>query len=176
MGEMINWLASGGLWAKIYIGYACLVGFLVVTFLWQHVVSNPKKKLNFITNANKDGRIAVGKLTCLTLHGNGKPEHYQAEYMYVVEGKRYFVTYQMAYSVPMDNRKDMMNADMLLLKLKGAMILFYAKNKPSKVMSKLEVFASEDGIHQIRTPKSNAWRDTTREWVSPVDLVSYGVR
>lgn len=161
------------MWEKIYIIYAFIVLFTAAMFIWQYLSGNPKKKLDFITKAQQEGCMAIGKMTCLTLHGVGEPQHFKAEYMYVVDGKRYFVTYQMAFHVPMDDRLDCMNADMLLLKLKPVLILFYDKKKPKKVMSKIEVFTSEDGIHQIATPKRNTWRDTNKDWTTPIDLVTY---
>ena len=171
--------AIGEFWAqnniggKLYLIYAGITMFAVLMFLIQYIVSNPKKKLKFIENASKNGCMAVGKMTCLTTHGVGEPKYFHAEYMYVVNEKRYFVTYKMAVHVPMDDRMDCMNADMLLLKLRPVMILFYDKNRPKKVLSKLEVFTSEEGICQIATPKKNVWRNTECDWTKPIDLVSY---
>ena len=71
----------------------------------------------------------MGKLTCLLLHGSGKPQYFEAEYMYFVDNKQYFVTYKMAYEVPKDQQTDKMNADMVLLGLKDALILFYATRR-----------------------------------------------
>jgi hypothetical protein len=177
MNEMFialtNWWANSSFWDKIQVGYLLLMVFVVTMFVWERATKNPKKCLRFITKASKDDCVAIGKLTCLTIHGYQKPEYYQAEYMYVVNDKRYFVTYQMAYIVPIDSRLDEMNADMVLLYLKGAMPLFYDKNKPSKVISKIEVFTSDDGIKQVYTPKKNAWRDINRDWTSPINLVQY---
>lgn len=174
---MFDWIGTFweacSFWDKLYIVYALVVLLAIGGFIMSYVDDNPKKKLDFITEAYKDGRMAVAKMTCLTVHGNGKPQHYQAEYMYVVDGKRHFVTYKMGYSLPVDSRKEEMNADMLLMKLKTALILFYDKDNPNKAMSKLEVFASEDGIKQIDTPKKNMWRNTEKDWVEPIDLVHY---
>jgi hypothetical protein len=91
--------------------------------------------------------------------------------MYIVDGKRYFVTYKMAFDVHRDSRTSCMNADMLLLNLKPALILFYDKKKPKKAVSKLEVFTSENGIRQVRTDKHNMYRDTEKIWYEPIDLV-----
>lgn len=155
---------------KIYIGYLIFVLFLAACYLFEFCLSTPKRKLDFITKAQKNGCIAVGKMTCLTIHGSRGPEYYEAEYMYVVDDKRYFVTYKMAYNIPADDRKEEMNADMLLLKLKPVLILFYDKDKPKKVMSKLEVFTSSDGLDKTHTPKHNVWRDVEKEWTEPIHL------
>lgn len=160
-------------WDKIYVIYAAITLLTIIGFVVAHIGNHPKKKLNFITEAYKDGRMVVGKLTCLTVHGVNKPQYYQAEYMYVIDGKRYFVTYKMWYSIPIDSRMSAMNADMLLLKLKPALILFYDKKRHDKVMSKLEVFTSEEGIHQVYTSKKNIWRNTEIDWTEPIDLVQY---
>ena len=170
---LTTWWVENAVWNKIQIGYLILVGFTIAMFVLQQIDKNPKKYLRFIANATKNECVAIGKLTCLTLHGYNKPEYYQAEYMYVVDNKRYFVTYQMLYTIPIDDRRDEMNADMLLLNLNGAVPIFYNKNKPSRAVSKIEVFTSVEGIKQIRTSKNNIWRDTEKEWTRPVDLVQY---
>ena len=81
----------------------------------------------------------------------------------------------MWYSIPVDERRDEMNADSALLQLKGAMPLFYDKKNPQNVVSKIEVFTSEEGIAQIHTPKKNALRDTEKEWYEPINLVRFSV-
>jgi hypothetical protein len=170
---IIDYWRQFSFWDKVYVVYAVILCITILCFLWHNYRARPKKKLKFIENAYNESCMTVGKMTCFTIHGNGKPQYYQAEYMYVVDGQRYFVTYKMLYSLPIDDRREVMNADMLLLKLKPALILFYNKNDPRKVMSKLEVFTSEDAIHQTFTPKKNMWRNTERDWDTPIDLVSY---
>ena len=163
-------LWSGGFLGKAYVIFAAIVLVMVVSTVVANVITNPRKKMDFIVKAQKDNSVTVGKMTCLTIHGFKGPENYHAEYMYVVDGKRYFVTYEMAYEVPKDERMDEMSADMVLLNLKNALHLFYDKDNPKKVMSKLDVFTSYDGIHQIRTPKKNAYRDTEMIWTEAIDL------
>jgi hypothetical protein len=158
---------------KLYLFYAVIVLFIMTISVWQYVCHRPKRKLDFIAKAQKENCTAVGKMTCLTLHGIGYPQYYKAEYMYVVDDKRYFVTYQMSTTLNVDNRTSCMNADMLLLKLKPAILFFYDKNKPKKALSKLEVFTSEDRIRQVGTLKKNIYRNTEKDWDGPIDLVSY---
>ena len=160
-------------WEKVYVIYGIIVVILAIKMIIYNYENSPRKILSFIENAYNDGRMVVGKMTCLTLHGYTKPTSYEAEYMYVLDNKRYFVTYEMAYSVDIDDRKDKANADMLLLNLKPAMILFYDKKNPGKVRSKFEIFTSSDGIHQIKTKKKNIWRDIEKDWTAPIDLVKY---
>jgi hypothetical protein len=159
--------------SKIYIGYASLVCIIAISYIIGNLRSNPRKKIDFIVNATQNGCLTVGKMTCLTLNGSDGPSNYHAEYMYVVDGKRYFVTYEMCHNIPIDARKEEMNADMLLLKLKPALIFFYDKKNPKKALSKLEVFTSHEGIHQIPTPKKNVWRDIDKDWDQAIDLVHY---
>ena len=161
------------MWDTIYNVYAIVTILIMFCCVKSFLKSNTKQRLNFVTNAQKNNCVTVGKLTCLTLHGYKNPEHYEAEYMYVVDNKRYFVTYQMCAKLPTVDSKDATNADMMLLKLKPAMILFYDQKNPARVMSKLEVFTSREGIHQIKTPKENVWRDVHRDWTDAIDLVHY---
>jgi hypothetical protein len=161
------------MWNFLYKAYAVIVLFTAAMFIWQYIQDRPMKKLKFITKAYNEGCFTVAKMTCLTLHGYNEPQHFKAEYMYVVDGKRYFITYEMAYHLPIDGRVGEMNADMLLLKLKPCLMMFYDKKKPKKAMSKIEVFTSDDGIHQINTPKRNQWRNIEKDWTDPIDLVSY---
>jgi len=170
MFNIVEFWTENNIGEKVYFGYALIVLLIVLCYVFSYLKSNPKKKLKFIEEAQKDNRMAVAKMTCLTLHGDHGPDHYQAEYMYVVDGKRYFITYKMAFQLPMDDRKDRMNADMVLLNLKPALILFYDKKNPAKAISKIEVFTSSLGIYKIPTPKNNIWRDTEKEWTQAIDL------
>lgn len=168
-----NFLMESAIGNTIYKGYAIIVVFTIAMFIWQYLDKNPKKSLDFITKAYDEGCMAVGALSCLTMHGKGRPEYYLAEYMYLVDGKRYFVTYKMNHTLCIDDRMEEMNADMLLFKIKPVLLFFYDKKKPSKVMSKLEVFTSEEGMNQAYTPKRNSWRNVHGEWTAPIDLVKY---
>jgi hypothetical protein len=173
MKLLTDYWANCSFWDKIYIIYAIVICLTICIFIIQNILRRPRTLLKRIEKATKEGCMTVGKMTCFTLHGNGKEEYYQAEYMYIVEDKKYFVTYQMACNVPIDNSKDFLNADMMLLNIKSAIILFYDKQNPKKVISKIEVFTSEDGIHQIPTSKRNVWRDIDKDWSTPINLVSY---
>ena len=168
---LVNFFNTLSFWDKVYFIFTAIVIIIIGCYLYGYVTSNPLKRIKMIEEANKDGRVAVGKLTCLTLHGNKEPEYYQAEYMYVVDGKKYFVTYQMSFKINVDDSKDVMNADMLLLQLKPAMLLFYKKDKPKNVICKSEVFTSWDCLHQVFTPKKNAYRDVEKDWTEPISLV-----
>ena len=91
----------------------------------------------------------------------------------MVDGVQYFVTYNMLASIPIDERKEALNADMLLLTLPQFMILYYDKENPKKVYSKLEIFTSRDAIRKQKTPKTNVYRDVNRDWSEPIDMVQY---
>lgn len=171
--KIINLWTDGGLLGKGFCIYAVVMLLATVCFVYQNLKDNPKKRLDFITKANKEGNMAVGKLTCLTVHGRGMPEQYHVEYMYVVDGKQYFVTYEMAYKLDVDDEQESVNPNMLLNTISKAMILFFDKKNPKKVLSKFEVFTSYDAIHQIDTPKENVWRDIDKNWTEPMYLVKY---
>lgn len=156
---------------KIYLIFAALVITTVIVFLVKRILNSPKRKLNFVVNAQRNGCVEVGKLSCLTAHGYGSVDYYQAEYMYVVEGVKYFVTYEMAASLTIDNHKDEMNADMLLLKIKPFLLMYYDKANPKKVYSKMEIFTSQYAIKKVKTPKVNSYRDVNKEWNEPINLV-----
>ena len=162
----------GGFFGKAYVIFAAIVAIMVISTIVANRISNPRKKMDFIKKAKQDGTVSVGKLTCWTLHGYNGPTTHELEYMYMVDGKPLYVTYEKSVEIPKDERKDEMGADMLLMDIKLAMPLFYDKNNPKKVMSKLDVFTSYDGIHQIKTSKKNAYRDVEKIWLEPIDLSS----
>lgn len=158
---------------KLYIVFAAFMILTIVVFVYKWIKETPKKKLDFIVDAQKNDRVAIGKLSCLTLYGVGEPAYYEGEYMYVVDGVTYFVTYKMTAVLPIDEHKDALNADMLLLNLKQFMLLYYDKDNPGKVYSKMEIFTSHDAICKIKTPKRNVHRDVNKDWTEPLDLVQY---
>lgn len=160
------------IWNKLYLVYAVFVLFCAFMFILKNFKHNPKKDIDFVVEATKNNCISVGKLTCLTVHGYGRPSTYRLEYMYYVNDKQYFVTYEMNYTLPIDGREDAMNADMLLMQIPHMLMLFYDAKKPKKVLSKYEVFTSEIGIRQIKTSKRNVWRDINRDWNEPINLVT----
>lgn len=160
------------MWDKLYWIYAILLLICAIVFIWKNFKHNPVKDINFIVEANKNNCITLGKLSCFTLHGYGHPSEYHLEYMYYVNDKRYFVTYEMNYMMPIDSRTDAMNADMLLMRIPPVLILFHDKKNPKKVISKYEVFTSRLGLRQIKTSKKNVWRDINRDWIEPINLVN----
>lgn len=174
MKEIFMYWVEGSFWNKAFLIFAVLMLFLAAIFFVQHKKENPRKKLAFLVDAQKNNCMSVGKLCCLTSHGdNGVPETLRAEYIYVVDDKSYYVTYEMAYEIQVDDNQENTNGDMLVMNIKPAMILFYDKDDPSKVMSKFEVFTSYEAMHQVETLKENVWRDVDKDWTEPVRLVKY---
>jgi hypothetical protein len=173
--EMINaiveWWNTNAIGEKVYTAYAIIIGIFVISGIVRNIWDNPKHRIRFIEKAQNKNCSAVAKMTCLTLHGVNEPSHYVAEYMYFVNDKRYFVTYQIGCGLLVDDRVECMNADMLLHKIKNAIVVFYDEKNPKKTMTKQEVFTSYDCIHKIKTPKKNVWRDTEKVWDSAIDLV-----
>lgn len=173
---MLNWISqtwNNSFWDKLYLIFAFIVLISAIRYIVHRLKISPKKKIRFIEKANAEGCTAIAKLSCLTKHGIGKTDYYSAEYMYVVDDKSYYVTYNMSAILPIDDHKDEMNADMLLTKIKQVMIVYYNKNNPAKVFSKIEVFTSTDAINKVKTPKNNVYRDVDKEWTEAFDLVQY---
>lgn len=171
MFDFISNTWDSSFWGKVYVVFGLITIAFCVTFVIVNIVNNPRKKLAFVEKAIKDGTSVISKLTCLTVHGTNKPEYYEAEYMYFVDGQRYFVTYKLGCETPNDFSPAYMNADMLLNSIKCALLLFYDKNNPKKVMSKVEIFSSSDAICQIHTAKKNIHRNIEKDWDIPIDLI-----
>jgi hypothetical protein len=147
---------------------------MMIKFLASYFRNSAKKRLNFIIEAQKSGNFVPAKLTCLTREGYYREPHYNAEYMYVVDDKRYFVTYQMHVNTILDSAKDEFDADMLATQIKKYMILFYDAKNPQKVMCKAEAFVSEYVMHQIYSNQNhNIYRDVNKDWTEAIDLVSF---
>lgn len=165
--------SQGGFWGKAYIIFSVIVIVMLAIYVWEFFRNSTKKRLDFIAKAQKAGNFAACKLTCLTKEGECNAPHYKAEYMYVVEGKRYFVTYQMEVNQIMDTAKDDFDADMMVTQIKKFMILFYDPKKPQKVICKAEPFISKNAMYQVPTPKHNVYRDVDKDWTEAINLVNY---
>lgn len=169
---LIEFWNNGTLWDKVVLIYSAIVAFLMVYYICKYLSSNAKKKLNFIVKAQEEDCTIPCKLTCLTKEGSGTDIFYKAEYLYFVDGKRYFVTYRMEPIIKVDTSKDEFNADMMVENIKTNMLLFYNKKNPKKVMCKAEVFVSDTAMVQVRTPKNNAYRDVNKVWDKAIDMSS----
>lgn len=174
MFEMIKkFWASNSLENNIYMIAGMILCSVIIYIVFKKLTDSPTKKLDFIKDANDNNRLTIGKMSCLTINGEKEPSTYHAEYMYMVDNKTYFVTYEINYAPPIDTRRDGIDPDMMLRQLPITMILFYDKKNPKKVYSKLEVFTSSIGIHKVPTPKKNMWRNVDSDWQNPIDLVTY---
>ena len=151
----ITLLFNGNFFEKIYVLFA--IGIVVSMFFYlKHFFKDGgQKRLDFILKAQEEGRCAPGKITCLTREGAKSSPYYCAEYMYVAEGKRYFVTYQINPVYVQDKSKDEFDADMLATDIKRYLMLYYDKNNPEKVYCKAEVFASNAVLTKTKTSKLN---------------------
>ena len=173
MIEIIKASFGDGFWATIYALFAIYALFVTVPHFAIAIWDNPYWKLRFIKKAQEEERTTVGKLTCLTLNRDKKGDYYLAEYMYMVDGKREFVTYKMSATVkPDDSDLETMNADRAAISIKNSLPLFYKQVKKNKikVLSKMEVYSSMDTVNQHYTPKSNKYRDIEKTWYEPIDL------
>ncbi len=157
-------------WDVVYI---VLLGIMVCTIVC-HLVdwfkNIPKKKLDFIVKANKSGNVAFAKLTSWLRCGTREDDYYLLEYMYVVDNKTYFVTYKEATKVILNDDREHMNADKLMLNYKPALLMFYDKQNPEKAYCKYEAFVSGNAMQKVKT-KKNVYRDIKKIWTEPIDLV-----
>ena len=170
---VIGELWHSGFWNKVYVllGVVVIVGTIIT--IAKNYQRNPNKVLTFIESAQKNKCIAAAKLSCLSLHGVGRPFDIHAEYVYYVNDKRYFVTYEiMVESIKEDDMEEV-NADILVDTIKPTLILFYDEKNPKKVYTKMEAFTSNMALKKIKTPKKNMWRSFDSTWESPIDLVKY---
>lgn len=165
--------ANGGFWDKAYVVFSIIVILMMIVFLKEYILNSATKRLDFIANAQKNGTYIPCKLTCLTKEGKWNDPYYKAEYMYIINDQRYFITYRMNAKLIMDTAKDEFDADMLVTQINKHMILFYDEKKPKKAMCKAEAFVSKNAMFQTYTPKHNIYRDVEKDWDSAIDLVSY---
>lgn len=161
---------NGGFWDKVYI---IMIVYLIVTtcfYIWYYFAQGSQRRMKFLMDAQKDGRFVPGVISCFTIEGNFLKPHYKAEYMYVVNDKRYFVTYQFDLHRDLDPSKDKFEADSMLSDIKKYIILFYDEKKPQKVICKPEIFVTSFAMNQIPTDKNNRYRDVKKDWHEAIDL------
>lgn len=157
-----------------YTIFSAIVIILMIRSIIKYKNNNVQDKLEEIIRAQRDGRSAVAKLTCLTKEGKASEPYYYAEYMYVANDKRYFVTYRINPRIAVNDSKEDYSGDELATDVKRYLTLFYGKYNPSYVISKAEVFASKEAIEQVPTnQKHNIYRDVTHDWTEAIDLTKY---
>lgn len=159
-----------GFWDVVYIVLAFVVTCQLVCYLIDWIKHIPKRKLDFIVQANKEGNVTFAKLTSWLRCGTVDDDYYLMEYMYVVDDKTYFVTYKEATKIILNDDREHMNADKLMLNYKPALLMFYDKKKPEKAYCKYEAFVSGNAMQKVKT-KKNSYRDIKKIWIEPIDLV-----
>lgn len=170
---MMNYVVeqwSAGFLGKVYV--VILFYFIISTcfFVWNYFTQGSQRRMKFLMEAQKDGRFVPGVISCFTLEGTVLNPHCKAEYMYVVNDKRYFVTYQIDLNRNLDPRKDKFEADSMIRDIKKYIILFYDKKNPKKVVAKPEIFVTSLAMNQIPTDKNNIYRDVKKDWQDAIDL------
>ena len=156
-----------------YIYVACVV-LLMFNFLRDYRRDCVAKRLEGMIQAQQEGRSVMGKLTCLTKEGKVGEAFYRAEYMYVVDGKRYFVTYKLNPRLASTNSKTDYDGDALASEVKKYLTLFYEKGNPANVRCKAQVFASQEAIQRVYSnSKDNIYRDVEKDWTEAIDLTRY---
>ena len=173
IGLLLLLIALAIFWDEICILYGIIIMIAMVLSLRTFLVDGTRKKMKFISDAQKDGRYVPAKLTCLTREGKYDKSYYMAEYMYVVNGKRYFTTYKITSSNVTDISKDKINGDILALNIEKYPTFFYDESNPAKVYCKADIFTSCETFRQINSSKQNLYRDVNKDWIQAIDLVTY---
>jgi len=173
IGLLLLIIALAIFWDEICILYGIIMSIAMIFSLKTFLFDGTRKKMKFISDAQKDGRYVPAKLTCLTREGKAGQSYYVAEYMYVVNGKRYFATYRITSSNVIDNSKDKINGDILALNIEKYPTFFYDESNPAKVYCKADIFTSCETFSQIDSPKQNLYRDVNKDWIQAIDLVTY---
>ena len=167
-----NWWIQAVFWDKVFLiyGVVCVL-FILGCMTGYFTEDNVIKKLDFIKNAQEENRIVIGKISCFTLHyKKGMRDHYEAEYMYMVDNKSYYVTYKMALGIPEATSMEYMDADVELTSVKPFVIFYYDKKDPSKVLMKTEVFVSKGRLSKTSTLRNNIYRDVGKQWVEAIEV------
>ena len=154
----------------------------------KNLRSNPRRKLRLIDKAVRDTSMTIAKLSSFTLTGSQEYYYENYEYVYKVDEKLYYLSYQLNRrlidSTPKKKRfadsklrrffkQDAIN-EAQLLQLGNTLVVFYDKQKPQKVASKQEIFISADALRRVRTKKNNPHRNISATWINPVDLRTSG--
>ena len=163
-------LFIGELFEKIYFVFSIIMIIVIIRTVWRYFTDGAQKRLEFIMKAQDDGRFVTGKLCCLTKEGTKESYNYCAEYIYVVEGKRYFVTYQISPEFAMKLNKEGYDTDSMVFEVQPFITLFYDEKDPKKVYSKASIFASKQVLLKVKNKKENMYRDIDKNWAYPVDL------
>lgn len=163
-------LVNGSFWDKTYV---VVVFYLIIStafFVWFYFTQGSQRRMKFLMEAQKDGRYVPATISCFTIEGTYLKHYYVAEYMYVVNDKRYFATYKIDLNRNIDPSKDKFEADAMIQDIKKYIILFYDKKNPKKVVCKPEIFVSSLAMNKIPNEKKNRYRDVKKNWCEPVDL------
>lgn len=172
--SLLSFWSEASLWGKLgYIILAIALYFVVKSAI-QMKKSNALQIMQFIKKNQDEGNVAVGRMSCWSKHGyDGKVEHYETEYMYIVDGKSYYITYAISCSdtVSLTDQEKVDTVD-LALEMPSAAIIYYDPKNPKKAHIKKEVFCDADEFYRIKTKKNNRYRSVGREWILPVDLIS----
>lgn len=166
-----NWFINGG-WDKLYYGYAILIIVTIVLITaWNALDRKQKKRFLLIKNASIDETRTVGKVCYFALKGTNEKPISEIEYIYTVDGKPYYLCYQINYLEKGSNSdEDYFHPDELVSNLYGNTMIYYEKNNPEKAAIKLEAFVSPEVLNRVKSKKTNRYRDITKDWMTPIDL------
>ena len=163
---------NAGFWGKAYVVVLFYLIASTCFLIWTHCTYGSIKRMKFLMDAQKKGCFVPGVISCFTQEGSYAQSVYKAEYMYVVNDKRYFVTYKFDFNRGIDPSKERFEADAMIQDIKKYVILFYDEKNPKKVVCKPEVFVTSIAMNQIPTSKKNVYRDIKKDWNQAIDLRS----
>lgn len=169
--NLIRLWVTGNIFDKIYVVFCIIMAIVMILSIRTFFTKGAKKKLDFVLKAQEAGCCVSGKMTCLTREGTQKSNYYSAEYMYVVNDKRYFVTYKINPKDGNEEAEKESNGDLLALDIQKYPMFFYDAKNPAKVLCKADVFTSMEAFDQIDTAKDNIYRDVEKDWNEPINLV-----
>lgn len=130
----------------------------------------PFKALKVIKKARENGCQELAKRTCFLLEGEEGNFRNTCEYMYIVDGKPYFITYVIGESHLKDAvSKYLRNDPERLNPLTNSLIfVYYDKDNPANAYSKYELFCPRYYMKRVKTPKDNPARDISIDWIDPI--------
>lgn len=146
----------------------CLLGayvfFRVLLPAAKCKIESPEAKFQRLMKSKE----VFGKLSCWVVKTRSYGTTHEAEYVYYVDGKQYFVTYSLYPELQTPEAAAAFNAGGGLRVL-TTMPLYYTSN-PAKVMCRYEIFCEDGQMQKISNWKKNPYRDVDGLWQEPVRL------
>lgn len=158
--------------------------YRAVSGIVRGCLRNPTHKLHAIEKYKAAGCCTIAKISCRTITGTEKFPQHNLEYVYKVDDRLYYITYQLTPNLLDNNPKkkwfsstplrkffkqDTIN-EAELLNFSDTLILYFNPRFPRKALCKQEVFIAPEALKRIRTHKENPHRMIDSDWNHPIDL------